>query len=163
MALSGHRLPLLLPWQQGARVDVCCASPEPAPHGTMRRHCSWRLQRTVGGHRDVARSRRTDREVAALIAHAVSAPQYGVGAATLVGHPHTASKTAHVAKGQVRQQQESGKKTTNPLSAGVYPLTTGGLIRVMRHCRTTRFESDLGPLQSLSCCRVSSHDRDVST
>jgi hypothetical protein len=36
-------------------------------------------------------------------------PQYVFGAATFVVHPHTEIKTEHVAKGQVRQKQESGK------------------------------------------------------
>jgi hypothetical protein len=33
-----------------------------------------------------------------------------LGAATFVLHQHTEIKTEHVAKGQLRQKQESGKK-----------------------------------------------------
>jgi len=36
-------------------------------------------------------------------------PQYVCGAATLV-YQHSEIKTEHVAKGQLRQKQESGKK-----------------------------------------------------
>jgi hypothetical protein len=45
-------------------------------------------------------------------------------------YQHAEIKPEHVAKGQLRQEQESGKKAKNPLSGGVYPLTTGDLIRV---------------------------------
>ena len=73
--------------------------------------------------------RRRRSGLCAIVVSTAIEPQYVCGAATCGLRSQTEIKSGHVARGQPRRDEYSGKKEKNPLLGVVCLLTTGGLPR----------------------------------